>query len=120
VINIRSEGRNGGVIGVGLAREGDDVLFITQTGMLVRTPVAEISSIGRNTQGVRLVNLKDGDRLVALEIVSEQDLEKYAEESSANELARRDTAPGNDSEGARSQDETENDEIPDDSTESDE
>ncbi|MFN0007449.1 MAG: DNA gyrase subunit A [Planctomycetota bacterium] len=82
VINIRSEGRNGEVVGIGLAREGDDVLFITQTGMLVRTPVAEISRIGRNTQGVRLVNLKEGDRLVALEIVSEQDLEKYAEESS--------------------------------------
>ena len=80
VINIRTEGRNGKVVGVALAREGDDVLFITQTGMLVRTPVAEISSMGRNTQGVRLVNLKEADRLVALEIVSEQDLEKYASE----------------------------------------
>jgi DNA gyrase subunit A len=80
VINIRTEGRNEDVVGVGLAREGDEVLFITQTGMLVRTPVAEISTMGRNTQGVRLVNLKEGDRLVALEIVSEQDLEKYADE----------------------------------------
>lgn len=53
-----------------MCREGDDVLFITQMGMLVRTPVAEISTIGRNTQGVRLVNLKDGDKLVALEVVS--------------------------------------------------
>jgi len=78
VINIRTEGRNGEVVGVALAREGDDVLFITQMGMLVRTPIAEISSMGRNTQGVRLVNLKDGDRLTALEIVSEQDLEKYS------------------------------------------
>jgi DNA gyrase subunit A len=81
VINIRTEGRNGDVVGVGLARDGDEVLFITQTGMLVRTPVAEISTMGRNTQGVRLVNLKEGDRLVALEIVSEQDLEKYAAET---------------------------------------
>jgi DNA gyrase subunit A len=93
VINIRSEGRNGEVVGIGLAHEGDDVLFITQTGMLVRTPVAEISSIGRNTQGVRLVNLKEGDRLVALEIVSEQDLEKYAEESSARSGVASSTAP---------------------------
>jgi DNA gyrase subunit A len=83
VINIRTEGRNGDVVGVGLARDGDEVLFITQTGMLVRTPVSEISTMGRNTQGVRLVNLKEGDRLVALEIVSEQDLEKYAAETSA-------------------------------------
>lgn len=83
VINIRTEGRNGRVVSVSLAHDGDDVLFITQTGMLVRTPVAEISSIGRNTQGVRLVNLKDGDKLVALEVVSEQDLERYATSDAA-------------------------------------
>jgi DNA gyrase subunit A len=68
-------------VSVALAREGDDVLFITQTGMLVRTPVSEISTIGRNTQGVRLVNLKDGDKLVSLEVVSEADLDKYATEA---------------------------------------
>jgi DNA gyrase subunit A len=49
--------------------------------MLVRTPVADISSMGRNTQGVKLVNLKSGDRLVGLEIVSERDLEQYAARS---------------------------------------
>jgi DNA gyrase/topoisomerase IV subunit A len=73
VINIRTEGRNGDVVGVKPRAQGDEVLFITQTGMLVRTPVAEISTMGRNTQGVRLVNLKEGDRLVSLEIVSEQE-----------------------------------------------
>jgi len=78
VIDIKTEGRNGPVVGVSLAKEGDDVMFITQTGMIVRTPIAEVSIIGRNTQGVRLVNLKDGDRLVALEVVSEQDLERFA------------------------------------------
>ena len=79
VIDIRTEGRNGDVVGARLAREGDEALFITQSGMLVRSPVAEISSIGRNTQGVRLVNLKEEDRLVSIEVVSEQDLERYAE-----------------------------------------
>src|SRR4029453_58004 len=79
VINIRSEGRNGDVVGSGVAREGDAVVFITQTGMLVRTPVAEISSIGRNTQGVRLVNLKEGDRLAAPEIVSRAGIAKKHE-----------------------------------------
>jgi len=81
VIDIKTTDRNGPVVSVALAREGDDVLFITQTGMLVRTPVSEISTIGRNTQGVRLVNLKDGDKLVSLEVVSEADLEKYATEA---------------------------------------
>jgi DNA gyrase subunit A len=78
VINIRTEGRNGDVVGVQLCRDGDDALYITEGGMIVRTPVAEISSMGRNTQGVRLVNLKEGDRLVAVEVVSESDLERFA------------------------------------------
>jgi len=81
VIDIKTTDRNGPVVSVALAREGDDVLFITQGGMLVRTSVSEISTIGRNTQGVRLVNLKDGDKLVSLEVVSEADLEKYASEA---------------------------------------
>ncbi len=81
VIDIKTTERNGDVVSVALAREGDDVLFITQMGMLVRTPIAEISTIGRNTQGVRLVNLKGGDKLVSLEVVSEADLEKYATEA---------------------------------------
>jgi DNA gyrase subunit A len=79
VINIRTAGRNGDVVGISLCRDGDDVLYITQTGMIVRTPVAEISSMGRNTQGVRLVNLKTDDKLVAIEIVSETDLDRFAE-----------------------------------------
>jgi DNA gyrase subunit A len=100
VINIRTEGRNGDVVGVGLARDGDEVLFITQTGMLVRTPVAEISTMGRNTQGVRLVNLKEADRLVALEIVSEQDLEKYAAEVPVSQAAPQTALDGAGSNGA--------------------
>jgi DNA gyrase subunit A len=88
VINIKTGERNGRVVGVALAKAGDDVLFITQTGMLVRTPVAEISEMGRNTQGVRLVNLKEADQLVALEVVSEDDLERYATEEARSERKR--------------------------------
>ena len=83
VINIRTEGRNGDVVGVSLCHDGDDVLFITEQGMIVRTPVAEISTMGRNTQGVRLVNLKSDDRLVAIEAVSEADLERFADAAEA-------------------------------------
>ena len=45
--------------------------------MVVRLAVADVSSIGRNTQGVRLVNLKDEDRLVAVEIVRGDDLARF-------------------------------------------
>jgi DNA gyrase subunit A len=52
-------------------------MFITATGMIVRSPVSEMRSMGRNTQGVRLVNLKDDDQLVAMEIISAVELEEY-------------------------------------------
>jgi DNA gyrase subunit A len=79
VISIKTTARNGPVIAARLAREGDDTMFITESGMIVRTSISEISSMGRNTQGVRLVNLKEEDRLVSFEVVSESDLERFAE-----------------------------------------
>jgi DNA gyrase subunit A len=85
VINIRTAGRNGDVVGVSLCHEGDDVLFITEQGMIVRTSVSDISTMGRNTQGVHLVNLKSEDRLVAIEAVSEADLERFAQEEELTE-----------------------------------
>jgi len=80
VINIRCSDRNGKVVGATLCTEGDDAMFITESGMIVRTEVGAISTMGRNTQGVRLVNLKSDDTLVALEVVSEEDIEKYTDD----------------------------------------
>jgi len=93
VINIRTEGRNGEVVGVALCGDEDDVMFITSGGMIVRSPVNDSRPMGRNTQGVILVNLKDGDGLVGIAIVTAEDIEQYArsgEDSaprSAEELA---------------------------------
>ena len=80
VIDIKSTERNGQVIQAKFCREDDDIMFITTSGMIVRTHVADVSSIGRNTQGVRLVNLKGEDKLVSVEVVSGRDLEKFATE----------------------------------------
>ncbi len=77
VINIRTEGRNGKVVGMVMCREADEAMFITETGMIVRSPIADSRPMGRNTQGVILVNLKENDRLVAVELVSAEDLEQY-------------------------------------------
>ena len=103
VINIRTTGRNGRVVGVSLVQEADDVMFITASGMIVRTPVQDISSMGRNTQGVRLVNTKDGDSLVAIEAVRVGDLERYSLHDEADDDATDaadapdvDTAQGDD------------------------
>ncbi|MEM7307101.1 MAG: DNA gyrase subunit A [Planctomycetota bacterium] len=85
VINIRTGGRNGVAIGIGLCRTGDDVMFITAGGMIVRSPVGEMRPMGRGTQGVRVVNLKGEDQLVATEIVRAQDLEAYGSEEEGEE-----------------------------------
>ncbi len=62
-IDIRTTERNGPVVAICAVREEDGVIFISAGGMIVRVPASSISRIGRNTQGVRLVNLKSGDRL---------------------------------------------------------
>jgi DNA gyrase subunit A len=85
VINIRTSGRNGDVIGIALCTDGDDVMFITQSGMIVRSPVSEMRPMGRGTQGVRLINLKEDDRLVSTEIVSAEDI-RIAEEAQPSAL----------------------------------
>jgi len=80
VINIRTDGRNGAVVSVRLCRDADDVMFITEGGMIVRSRIGDISAMSRNTQGVRLVNLRGEDRLVAAAIVAAEDLERFSDD----------------------------------------
>jgi DNA gyrase subunit A len=77
VINIQTGERNGLVVGLALCLEADEAMFITAQGMIVRSPVNEMRPMGRNTQGVRLVNLKDEDQLVAVEVINAVELEEY-------------------------------------------
>jgi DNA gyrase subunit A len=69
VIAIQASGRNGPVVGARQVSEDDEVMLISSSGTLVRTSTAEISIMGRNTQGVRLIRLDAADRLVGLERV---------------------------------------------------
>jgi len=80
VVGIKANERNGRVVNARNASHCEDVLFSTTGGMVVRTKVEEISIQGRATQGVRLVNLKDGDRLVSLAAIPPED--ETAEEDS--------------------------------------
>ena len=64
VIDIKTTNRNGGVVGCVEVGEEDEVMIVTQNGVLIRTLVASVSRIGRNTQGVRLINLDEGDRVI--------------------------------------------------------
>jgi DNA gyrase subunit A len=67
VIAIQTNARNGSVIGAELVGDDDEIMLITDSGVLVRTGVAGISIVGRNTQGVTLIRLSQGERLVELE-----------------------------------------------------
>ncbi len=71
VIAIQTTERNGAIVGAIQVQEGDELMLISDQGMLVRTRADEVSMQGRNTQGVRLIKLKDGEHLVGVERVDE-------------------------------------------------
>lgn len=71
VMSIQVSERNGKVVAAELVKETDEVLLITDGGTLVRTRVAEISLIGRNTQGVRLIRVNDGEHLTGVRQVEQ-------------------------------------------------
>jgi DNA gyrase subunit A len=78
VINIITSERNGAVCAIKSVDEAKDIMLISKNGITIRTPVSGISIIGRNTQGVRLMNLKAGDKVVACTLVEQT--EEKAEE----------------------------------------
>jgi DNA gyrase subunit A len=70
VISIQTTERNGAVVGAVLVGEEDEIMLISDRGTLVRTPVRDVSVLGRNTQGVTLINLGRGERLVGVERIA--------------------------------------------------
>ena len=71
VIGMQTSERNGNVVGAVQVRDNDEIMLISDKGTLVRTRVEEVSIQGRNTQGVRLIRLRKGEKLVGLEQVEE-------------------------------------------------
>jgi DNA gyrase subunit A len=70
--DIRTTDRNGQVMGIAAVKDGDDIMLITQQGMVNRTHVSEIRVVGRNTQGVRIMNLNEGDLIASIAKVVEE------------------------------------------------
>lgn len=66
VIAIQTTERNGRTVGALQVADDDEIMLISSNGTLVRTAVDDISVVGRNTQGVRLIRLESGQRLVGL------------------------------------------------------
>jgi DNA gyrase subunit A len=81
VIAIQVTERNGAVVGAVSADDKDEVMLISGGGTLVRTRVNEISVMGRNTQGVRLIALDEGEQLVGIERIVEEHGEADAVEA---------------------------------------
>jgi len=84
VIALQTTDRNGATVAALQVTKGQEVMLISSTGTLVRTPVDEISVVGRNTQGVRLIRLGEGERLVGIERIDES-LEGAAAEGEGSE-----------------------------------
>ena len=78
VINIKTTDRNGPVVSVmGVMEDSrDDMVIVTQNGILIRQKVADVSVIGRNTQGVRLINPDEGDQVIDVAQVSQDEEEE--------------------------------------------
>lgn len=73
VINIKANERNGKVVAVKEVIDEDELIMITREGMSIRSRVADTRTIGRNTQGVRLINLQDDDKVVGVARLAEKE-----------------------------------------------
>ena len=83
--NIKTTERNGKVVSLKAVQNSDDLMMITAKGIIIRTGMDQIRSIGRNTQGVRLIKLKVGDKLVAAEKISYENADNSKEKSKTNQ-----------------------------------
>jgi DNA gyrase subunit A len=83
IITMKTGDKTGGVVGALTVRETDEIMLITTGGQMVRTAVAPIREAGRNTQGVKLVNLDEGDKLQAIAPVVGEEKEDAAGDGAA-------------------------------------
>ena len=65
VINIQCSERNGKVVSICPVTDDDDIIFISRDGIVIRVPASDVSVIGRNTQGVRIMKLEGNDKIVS-------------------------------------------------------
>ncbi|MDT8371046.1 MAG: DNA gyrase subunit A [Gammaproteobacteria bacterium] len=75
IISIQTSARNGNVVGAVQVKDENQIMLISDGGTLVRTPVKDVSIVGRNTQGVKLINLTKNEKLVGLERILEEEEE---------------------------------------------
>jgi DNA gyrase subunit A len=75
IINIATTDRNGQVVGAAYVQEGDELLLITQQGMILRMQTNDVRAIGRATQGVKLIDIEGDDKVVSIAKLAEKEEE---------------------------------------------
>ena len=78
IINIATTDRNGTVVGIAYVQDGDELLLITQQGMILRMQTNDVRAIGRATQGVRLIDIEGEDKVVSIARLVEKEEEEPA------------------------------------------
>ncbi len=84
IINIQTTDRNGKVVGIAYVHDDDEVLLISQQGMILRLKAGDIRSIGRATQGVRLIEMEEGDAVVSVAKLAEREEEDTDEPAASS------------------------------------
>jgi DNA gyrase subunit A len=101
MIAIQASERNGPLVGATQLFAGDEIMLISDQGTMVRTRGDEVSVVGRNTQGVRIIRLKDNENLVSLARIAEPEEEELVEGEdnleAAVENSQESTAEGGES-----------------------
>ena len=92
MIAIQQSERNGKVVAATLVHADDEIMLITDTGVLVRTRVSEIRELGRATQGVTLISLDEGAKLGGLQRIVENDASEVEDEATGEEATGGDEA----------------------------
>ena len=75
ILAMRLNDKNGGIVDIKPVGEKEDLMIITDKGQVIRTSISSISLMGRTTQGVRLIRVKDGEKVVAVEKLAESEID---------------------------------------------
>ena len=99
VIALQTTERNGEMVAALQVNSEHELMLISSTGTLVRTPVSEISIVGRNTQGVRLIRLDEGERLTGVECIESLVVDGPGAGPDATDLGSGDSSQKDDDSG---------------------
>jgi DNA gyrase subunit A len=108
MIFMQASDRNGAIVGAVQVFDGDELMMISDQGTMVRTRIDEISVLGRNTQGVRVIRLKEGEHVVGVERIEEPDEELISEHLTESNNSLSSDASNSDT----SNDDTSNNDTP--------